>query len=139
MATFVGIAGPAQTSEFGVNEPRQPPQPSSQEMTDSRAVLAKAVTEDDLLTTITQAATWYGWRWTHIRRSDKAQQMGHSGWPDLFLTKNGTAYAIELKRHGNRPTPDQHVWLAELDKVPGITAYVVLPDLLDWFLDKLRA
>jgi hypothetical protein len=105
----------------------------------AESVLSRAMTEEELLTAITEAATWYGWRWTHIRRTDKALPMGHSGWPDLFLVKGEKAYAVELKRHGNRTTPDQHVWLAALDKVPGIHAYVITPIGLDAFLDVLRA
>jgi hypothetical protein len=101
------------------------------------AELVKAMTEDELLHAVTEAATWYGWKWFHVRRSDKALQMGHAGWPDLFLVKDGKAFALELKRDGKKATPDQFSWLAALDHVPGVSAYTIHPKDLDMVLEWL--
>lgn len=82
---------------------------------DAKRVLNAQVTEDDLLTTITEAATLYGWRWHHVRRSDKAIQMGHSGFPDLVLAKAGVVFFVELKRESEDPRPDQVAWMDALN------------------------
>lgn len=73
--------------------------------------LTKAMTEDELLQAITEAATYLGWRWHHVRRSDKAIQQGHSGFPDLVLARNGRVLFLELKRQGQFARPDQAAWI----------------------------
>ena len=118
-----------------------------------RAVLNRAMSEDQLLQTITEAATFLGWRWHHVRRSDQALQMGHSGFPDLVLAKAGRVLFLELKRQDGTTTPDQDAWLLELlvagDQldvaVPPWTlrwpvdAFVVRPSQLDAVLELLKS
>jgi hypothetical protein len=98
------------------------------------------MTEDELLTAITEAATYLGWRWTHTRRSDKAQIMGHSGFPDLVLARNGKVFFLELKAEKGRTSPDQVAWLEELAPCgcQDTWSSVVYPSQLDWLLDKLK-
>jgi len=96
--------------------------------------LSKSITEDELLTAITVAATYLGWRFHHVRRSDKALQQGHSGYPDLTLARNGRVLFLELKRQDGRITPDQVAWLTAL----GPDAMQVRPADLDDVLRLLR-
>ena len=53
-----------------------------------RNPLVRSMTEDELLQAVTEAATHLGWHWHHVRRSDKALQQGHAGFPDLVLAKD---------------------------------------------------
>lgn len=91
------------------------------------------MTEEQLLEAITEAATFLGWRWHHIRRSDKAIQQGHSGFPDLILAKEGRIYCLELKSGKGQPTPDQLAWLEALP-----SAYLIGPSDLDRVLSVLK-
>ena len=95
--------------------------------------MARHMTEEELLTAITEAATYLGWRWHHIRRSDKALQQGHSGFPDLVLAKGQRVYFLELKAAKGTTTPDQEAWIEAL---PG--AYVIRPADLDRVLSVLK-
>ena len=95
--------------------------------------LAAHISEDELLAAITDAATLYGWRWHHVRRSDRALQMGHPGFPDLTLAKNEVVLFWELKGNKGKLSPDQEDWLVEL---PNGT--VVYPYMLDWAIEQLR-
>ena len=105
-------------------------------MTLQRRVYERAypsyMTEDELLTAITDAAGYMGWRWHHVRRSDKALQMGHSGFPDLVLAKNGRVLFLELKRENAQPRPDQLAWQEAL-----LDARVVTPSDLGALLQEL--
>ena len=47
-----------------------------------------------------------------------------SGWPDLFLVRDGRAYAIEIKVPPDDVREEQGIWLAALDAIPGVTAGV---------------
>ena len=96
--------------------------------------LARAMTEEELSQAIIEAAIYRGWRVHHDRRSDKALQQGHSGFPDLCLARNGRVLFLELKREGGRVTPDQMAWLSEL----GPEASIVWPADLDDVLRRLE-
>lgn len=100
----------------------------------SADLLVRAMTEDELLQAITEAATWYGWRWVHYRRSDLAQMQGHSGFPDVVLARNGIVLYLELKSRTGRLKPDQHAWAEAI----GENWYGVWPENLDEVLAMLR-
>ena len=74
------------------------------------------MTEDELLTGLTDAMTLSGWWWMHIRRSDRALVQGMQGFPDIFavhpIRKIGLAW--ELKSAKGQPTYEQHAWLNAL-------------------------
>ena len=72
------------------------------------------ITEDELLSAITDALTLYQWRWTHIRRSDRAQLMGHQGVPDIIAARRGVVYFIELKSARGRLDAEQFAWMHAL-------------------------
>ena len=104
--------------------------------------LAKSMTEDQLLTAITEAATLYGWRWHHVRRSDKALQQGHPGFPDLVLARKGRVLFFELKSEKGQLTKAQAEWEDSLvfpTLYPGHAYMLVRPSDLDWALGLLKA
>lgn len=100
-------------------------------MTDS---LTRAMTEDELLQAIYDAALYLGWRIHHDRRSDKAVQQGHTGFPDLVLARDNRVLFLELKSRTGKLTPDQHAWAEAI----GENWYGVWPDNLDETLAMLR-
>lgn len=104
--------------------------------TESLTALTKAMSENELLTAVTDALTLYGFRWFHIRRSDLARQMGHSGFPDICAAKNGKVVFLELKTQKGELSADQQAWIKALR--PSNWA-VVRPSDLNWFLSDLQA
>jgi len=101
-------------------------------------MMARAMSEDDLLLTITEAATLLGWRWHHVRRSDVALQMGQAGFPDLVMAKAGRILFLELKAEAGVVTSDQRRWLEALDGGNRWIATVVRPADLDRVLEWLK-
>lgn len=106
----------------------------------ARAALAKAISEEELLITITDALTLYGWRWHHVRRSDRALQMGHAGFPDVCAARKGRVLFLELKSAGGTLTEDQRSWGRELAPwlSHDVSWMVVYPQDLDVVLVLLR-
>jgi VRR-NUC domain len=92
-----------------------------------------SMTEDELLQAIYDAALYRGWRIHHDRRSDKAIQQGHSGFPDLVCARNGKVLYFELKSATGKVSPDQTAWLTDL----GPDAMTVWPKDLDAVLRLL--
>lgn len=115
-------------------------------MSTAPAEYTKSMTEDELLTAITEAATFLGWRWHHVRRSDKAVQMGHVGFPDLVLVRKGDVLFWELKAEAGTMTGAQGAWIEEINHAEphgGICqsehrARFVRPSDLDWALERLK-
>jgi hypothetical protein len=79
-----------------------------------------AITEDELLTAVTDALTLYGYRWTHPRRSDKALTMGHAGVPDIIAARHGVVWFIELKSARGRLDAEQFAWMHALGWAAGL-------------------
>jgi len=98
------------------------------------------MTEDDLLTGLTEAMTLAGWRWTHVRRSDRALSMGARGVPDILAIPPiaGPVLAIETKANQGVLTDDQGAWLVRLLQA-GVTVAVVRPVDYDRALDLVLA
>ena len=89
---------------------------------------ALRMSEDQLLTGVTDALTAHGWRWTHHRRSDKALTMGDRGIPDIVAARGGRLLFLELKTDSGVLSPDQLAWLAEFPlNSYWFTALVVRP------------
>jgi hypothetical protein len=59
------------------------------------------------------------------------------GVPDLWLLRPPQLVVLELKRWGGKATPEQAKWIAGLQKVPGIEAFVVSPEHAEDVLDLL--
>ena len=99
----------------------------------------RSASEDDLLTAITEAMTLFGWLWTHTRRSDKAQIMGHPGVPDIIAARRGRLLFLELKSAGGTLTEGQLAWkLAMPPDSRAVTYMLVYPADLDVVLGMLR-
>lgn len=75
-----------------------------------------AVTEYQFQKKVIDFAMLTGWRVHHSRpawvRSGKMVTaiMGHAGFPDLVLARNGELIIAELKRMGEKPKPMQVLW-----------------------------
>lgn len=99
----------------------------------ARAVLDRSMTEDQLLTAVTDALTLYHWKWVHFRRSDKAQMMGSAGFPDICAARKGRILFLELKSDRGKLSDAQWQWADAL--VP--YWYVIQPADLDKLLGRL--
>lgn len=104
---------------------------------ETRRALARATSEEQLLEAITDAATAYGWRWHHVRRSDRAITQGAPGFPDLIMVRGGSCIALELKAELGRHEPGQREWLAGFARA-GCYAMTARPSDLDAILEVLR-
>jgi hypothetical protein len=81
-----------------------------------RALLHRAMTEDELQSAIIKAARLRGWMVAHFRpaKTEKGWRtpvQGDAGFPDLVLARNGRVYFLELKRLGKTATPAQAAWI----------------------------
>ena len=96
------------------------------------------MSEDELLSAITEGLTLVSWRWTHTRRSDKALTMGHQGVPDIIAAKRGRVLFLELKSAGGTLTQDQLAWRLEMPpNSRAVTYLTVYPADLDAVLGLL--
>lgn len=95
----------------------------------ARQEMDRAASEDDLLATITDALTMYGYRWFHIRRSDKAVQMGHAGFPDICAVRRGKVWLIELKAERGELDAEQWAWMHAAGMIPEAVGGIV-PNVL---------
>lgn len=72
------------------------------------------ITESDFMGQVTQMAELFGWRWVHFRpartsygwRTPVSGPLG-KGWPDLTLVRDDRMIFAELKRDGEKATPEQ--------------------------------
>lgn len=97
------------------------------------------MSEEELLAAILDAAYLLGWRIHHDRRSDKALQQGHAGFPDLVLVRNGRVMFLELKSDKGQLSEDQWAWHKALP-IPShsVDVRVVRPGDLDDVIESLR-
>jgi hypothetical protein len=84
------------------------------------SVLSRAMTEQELLEAILDAARLYGWKAAHFRpaRTDKGWRtpmQGDPGFPDITLARNGRVLILELKRLGKYATPEQEAWIEAIN------------------------
>lgn len=94
---------------------------------ESRAILDIAISEKDFQQTVVDLAKLNGWMVHKVYDSRRSPE----GWPDLFLVRDGQAYAWELKREGGTPTLAQDRWIRILRQIPGVWADVMWPS--DWW------
>lgn len=106
--------------------------------TNAPTQLAGAMTEDELLEGLTDALTYCGWRWMHLRRSDLAIVQGHAGWPDIVAVRGDRLLTLELKREDGKVTLEQIGWLERLQHVDGVEAAIVRPSTYDATLELIR-
>ena len=101
----------------------------------TRDVMAKAMSEDELLSCVVDLARLLGYRVAHFRpaRTSKGWRtamQGDSGWPDLVMADGKRVIFAELKAEGKKPTQAQWDWLAALDAggiVSPVEVHVWLP------------
>lgn len=74
---------------------------------------------------VVEAAGYLGWRVFH----DFDSRRSTPGFPDLVLLRPPALLMLELKTERGRIRPEQEVWIAELDQVPGVTARIVRPSM----------
>jgi hypothetical protein len=105
---------------------------------------ARNLTEKQFQAWVVRRARERGWtRQFHVLRSQVqgvwVTNTSAPGVPDLWLLRPPQLVVLELKRWGGKATEEQAKWIAGLQKVPGIEAFVVSPadaedvlDLLAW-------
>jgi len=98
--------------------------------------------EGDYEDTLVDGARTLGYR-VHVQRKARTAAgyrttiKGDAGWPDVVICGRGRFIVLELKRPGNKPTPEQRAWLTAL-VAAGIDARVlIVPNELDDFLEEL--
>lgn len=103
-------------------------------------------TEHQWTTTVVEGARALGFRCCHFRPARTVHGwvtplQGDRGLPDIIAAGHGHLFLVELKRHGNRLTPDQAAWIDELVAVGGNvhSGTCWLPDGVDPFLARLAA
>ena len=93
----------------------------------------RAIREYDYQVAITKYLESDGWAVQYFRKSavegkdGRWRGLGGAGWPDVIAVKGPRMLALEVKSEAGRPTPEQRVWIAALNGVPGIEAMVVKP------------
>lgn len=102
-----------------------------------RRLVAGVTTEDDLLVDVAQHLTLGRWRWHHIRRSDKAVQMGDPGLPDILAIRDTTLLVAELKGPKGRYETGQAEWLADFARVDRVEVRTWRPSDLDEITRRL--
>lgn len=81
---------------------------------------------------IVDHATTNGWAHQfHVRRAQvKGVWLTNTstpGVPDLWLLRPPQLVVLEVKAWDGKPSPEQLAWIAGLQQVPGVEAYVVGP------------
>lgn len=104
------------------------------------------LTEREWMHQVTDLASKLGWSWLHLRpgmtadswRTPISGPLG-KGWPDLLLARprDCRVLAIELKRDGAKPTPEQLLVL-EILGASGLEIGVYAPAQFDALLAVLR-
>lgn len=90
--------------------------------------------ERDFQAMVEQAAGYLGWMTYHVWDSRRS----NPGWPDLVLLKGNRMLIWELKTERGRVRPEQDVWIAALNQVPGVEARIVRPSEWDDLLVMLK-
>lgn len=103
-----------------------------------RRLVAGVTSEDDLLTDVATRLTMGRWTWHHVRRSDRAVQMGDPGFPDVIAVRGDVLLVRELKAERGRYETGQREWLAALSAVRRVDAGTWRPSDLDTIVEVLR-
>lgn len=101
---------------------------------------AREISEKQFQAWVVRRARERGWaRQFHVLRAQVqgvwVTNTSAPGVPDLWLLRPPRLIVLELKRWGGKATDEQSAWIAGLQKVPGVDAFVVDPgdaaDVLD--------
>lgn len=95
---------------------------------------ARDLSEDQYQAWIVARAIATGWvHQFHVRRAQvKGRWLTNTsttGVPDLWLLRpaTGQLVVLEVKAWNGRPSPEQQAWIAGLQQVAGVEAYIVGP------------
>ncbi len=91
------------------------------------------MTEAELQSLITDAATAYGWIWHHETDSRRSP----AGFPDLVMVRGRHVLFMELKSERGRLSVEQLGWTTALERVDTIATAVVRPADADAVLERL--
>lgn len=91
------------------------------------------MTERDFLAQIKDLARIYRWRLYHPWLSIHSER----GWPDVALVRPPRLIFAELKTDRGKTTPAQDEWLALLEAVPGVEAYLWRPSMFQHITEVL--
>jgi hypothetical protein len=102
------------------------------------------MSEDQYQAWIEERAAERGWiQQFHVRRAQvKGRWVTNTsspGVPDLWLLRptTGQLLVLEVKAQDGTASPDQRRWIAGLQRVPGVEAYIVRPSDAEHVLAKL--
>lgn len=98
-----------------------------------RASQATSMTEEELQSSITEAALNHGYQVHHETDSRKSR----GGFPDLHIVGHGRQFVFELKSDRGESRPDQRAWIREYQRA-GVDARFVYPEDLDAVLAELQ-
>ena len=92
--------------------------------------------EDEYQAWIEVMARRRGWALQfHVRRAQVKgawiTNTSSPGVPDLWLVRGDRLVVLEVKSQRVTPSPEQLVWVAALQRVPGVDAYIVKPSDAD--------
>lgn len=104
----------------------------------AREVMNRTMSERKLGQTIREMAEAYGWLCYQVLDTRNYAKRTSRGFPDQFIARPGRALALELKTERGIVTPNQELWVATLDSIPGITSAVIRPHDLDHVEELLR-
>lgn len=97
----------------------------------ARDVINRTTSERELGQTIREMAEALGWMCYQVLDTREYAKRTSRGFPDQFIARPGRALALELKTERGIVTPDQDLWIATLDSIPGVTSAVIRPRDLD--------
>lgn len=92
------------------------------------------MTEAELQASVLEIAQLLEWMRAHFRAARTSRgwrtpvEGDGKGFPDLVLLRRERMIVAELKGDGGKPSPEQLLWLAAFDMVPGIEVYLWSPD-----------
>lgn len=103
-----------------------------------RHLVAGATSEDELLVDVASRLTLGRWRWHHIRRADKAEQMGDPGLPDLLAVRGDVLLVRELKGPKGTYGTGQREWLEAFAQVRRVDVGTWRPGDIHQIVEVLR-
>lgn len=94
--------------------------------------VGKRVSEAEFQKLVLEVARDYGWTTHHVQHTQTGRgrwiTAGTRGFPDLTLLRPPQLVFLELKKRDGVATPEQKRWIADLQRVPGVEAFIVSPD-----------
>jgi len=108
------------------------------------------VSEADFQRQVIDLALTLGYRVAHFRPGQTSRKdhngkavwvtpmCGDPGWPDLILCRPPRLIIVELKSEKGKVSPEQEIWLAQLNQCSGVEVRVWRPSVWDNIVDDLK-